>query len=295
MTTTTAFDHRASFPLPSPPDRAFRALVEPGELVRWFAEHASVELQVGGSFAFSGRATLGTPGPREARQTIVALEPGRLLAFRWPIHGIDTEVRWTIAPREAASTLDVVHAIRGPLPFGNPRHLIDDLWRLHAGNLAEHLRGGANVVLPDFSNPRPEVRLSIEIAAPPGKVFRALLEPALMNRWLGGAARVDLDRGEYSYGWRYPVNGKQVDGGPTRILELVENRKLVTDWPDWRGDPAQPATRVSWLLEPLGDGKRTRLTIVHDGFTHAADRSDYQQGWGEFAAQLRTVVESGAA
>jgi hypothetical protein len=91
--------------------------------------------------------------------------------------------------------------------------------------------------------------------------------------------RRDLERREISYGWHYTVEGRGVDGGPTRILELVENHKLVTDWPDWRGDPAKPSTRVTWLLEPLAGGKRTRLTIVHDGFAHAADRGDYQQGW----------------
>ena len=157
---------------------------------------------------------------------------------------------------------------------------------------AEHLRGGRNLVLPDFATERPEVRLSVEIAAPPAQGFRALLDPALMNRWLGGAARVDLERREISYGWHYTIEGRGVDGGPTRILELVENQKLVTDWPDWRGDPAKPSTRVTWLLEPLAGGKRTRLTIVHDGFAHAADRGDYQQGWGGFADQLVALLES---
>ena len=97
--------------------------------------------------------------------------------------------------------------------------------------------------------------------------------------------------GTCSYGWRYDIEGRSVEGGPTKILELVENEKLVTDWPDWRGEPDQPTTRVTWLLEPLGDGKVTRLTIVNDGFGAPVDRSDYQQGWFGFADQLRKLFE----
>ncbi|MFZ6185833.1 SRPBCC family protein [Nannocystis pusilla] len=288
------FEHRASFPLPVPPPRAFRALVEPSELSRWFAEHVTVEPRVGGSFAFHGRATLGAPGAGDATQRLVAFEPGAALAFSWKIHGVDTEVRWSVAPTEdpAKSTLEVVHTVRGALPFKRPPHVLDDLWRLHAGNLGDHLAGRtAGVVLPDFAGGRNEVRVSIDIKAPPAKVFRALLDPALMNRWLGGAAQVDLERRTYTYGWRYDIEGRSVDGGPTRIVELVEGEKLVTDWTDWRGEPDQPLTRVTWLLEPLAGGAGTRLTIVHDGFGAPVDRSDYQQGWYGFAEQLRKLFE----
>lgn len=169
-------EHRATFPLPAPIDRAFRALVEPDQLSRWFAESVGpVELAPGGAFPFHGRATLGTPDARAAIQTITAIEPGRVLAFRWAIHGVDTHVTWTVHP----------------------------------------------------------------------------------------------------------------DGEGARL----EDRRLVTDWGDWRGDPDQPATRVAWELEPLADGARTRLTLVHDGFAHVVDRSDYQQGWGHFADELRKVAE----
>jgi uncharacterized protein YndB with AHSA1/START domain len=88
------------------------------------------------------------------------------------------------------------------------------------------------------------------------------------------------------------MEGRQVAGGPTQIIELVDNEKLVTDWPDWRGDPDKPKTRVTWLLEALDGGKRTRVTIVRDRFEHPVDRSDYQQGWGFFADGLRNVAEA---
>jgi len=287
---TTRFEHHASFPLPVHPERAFRALVEPVELARWFAEHARVEPRPGGAFRFWGRATPGTATERDATQTTLAIEPGRAIAFSWTLWGAPTEVRWTIEAAEDGSKLDVVHVISGELPFANAKHAIDDLWRLHAGNLRAHLGGGDHVVLPDFTTDKPEVRVVIEIAAPPAKVFRALLDPAILDRWLHATARVDVASGEYSYGWNYDVDGKPVVGGPTRIIELVENNKLVHDWTDWRNDPAKPLTRVTWLLEPLAGGARTRLTLVHDGFAHPVDRSDYQQGWQGFLSALPAAL-----
>ena len=283
-----SFEHKASFPLPVSREQAFRALVEPAQLSAWLAEHVRIEPRVGGTFAFHGRGVLGD----DRSQTITAIEPGRLLAFRWTIHDVPTEVTWRIGEGKDAgsSTLEVVHHVRGTLPVRKAKHLIDDLWRYHHGNLSEHLGGGRNVVLPDLASERPEVRLSIEIDAKPAKVFRALLEPELMKRWLGGTPKVDVARREYAYGWSYDIEDRKVAGGPTRILELVENEKLVTDWPDWRGDPDKPDTRVTWLLEPLAGGTRTRVTIVHDGFERAIDRSDYQQGWTYFANGLAKVA-----
>ena len=289
------FEHKCKFPLPVARDRAFRALVEPKQLERWFAEHARVEPRVGGAFAFHGRGTFGTG------QTISAFEDGRMLAFKWSLYDVPTEVVLRIADGKDASssTLEVEHRVLGTLPVRKPKHLIDDLWRHHAGNLAEHLGNGEHVALPDLTSDRPEVRLSIEINAKPSKVFRALTDPTLMRRWLGlvenAMPRVDLAKREISYGWSYEIEGRQVAGGPTKILEVVENEKLVTDWPDWRGDPDKPATRVTWLLEPLDSGARTRVTIVHDGFEHPLDRSDYQQGWAYFAGELRKVAEDSAA
>jgi uncharacterized protein YndB with AHSA1/START domain len=282
------FDHKATFPLPASPERAFRALVEPAQLTRWFAETASVEPKLGGAFTFGGRGSIGSGG------SIIAFEAGRELAFRWTLHDVPTEARLRVVAgdKPESSKLEIEHRVMGVLRARDAKHFVDDLWRHYHGNLREHLEGGANVVLPDLASDRPEVRLAIEIDAKPAKVFRALLEPELMNKWLFGAARVDVARREYSYGWSYEHEGRKVAGGPTRIVEIVENEKLVTDWPDWRGDPDKPNTRVTWLLEALDGGERTRVTLVHDGFEQAIDRSDYQQGWAGFADGLRAVAEA---
>ncbi len=118
------------------------------------------------------------------------------------------------------------------------------------------------------------------------------MDPAALNRWIASAAVVEPRvGGSYSYGWKYKYAERDVIGGPTRILDYVENERLVTDWTDWRGQDERGLTRVAWMLENLGE--KTKVTLVHGGFTRAADLSDYPFGWGEFLGQLRKNVETG--
>ena len=70
----------------------------------------------------------------------------------------------------------------------------------------------------------------------------------------------------------------------------MENTKLVTDWPNWRGDPDMPAQRITWLLEAIGD--QTRVTLIHEPFERTTDLCDYPQGWAHFLSQLKAQVEA---
>jgi uncharacterized protein YndB with AHSA1/START domain len=295
MTTIAGWTHRHTCTLPASPARVFAALTMRQELCRWFAEDVAVDLRDGGAFAFWGRYTYGVPSAADARQRITRVEPDRLLAFRWQFDGVGSEVTVTLGrgdgdrgDREARLMLE--HRFdekRDDSHFGD---VVDDLWRLTIGNLGAHLRGGEGIVLPDYSDPSPEIRLSIVIDAPPERVFKALLDPAALNEWMAKAAEVEPRiGGRYSYGWTYRHGSREVNGGPTRILDLVPNERLVTDWPDWRGDPTKPPTRVAWLLEPVGE--KTRVTVVHGDFPRTVDISDYPFGWSKFLTRLKELIE----
>jgi uncharacterized protein YndB with AHSA1/START domain len=286
--------HRQTRTLPAAPPRVFEALTSPAELRRWFAEEVAVDPRLDGEFAFWGRHSYSAPVRPDSRRPITRFDRDRLLGFQWPFDGVDSEVVFALSVEADSppdqTTLALEHRFAATLPGPYGEELVDDLWRLTLGNLDAHLRGGAGIVLPDYSDPSPEVRLSIVIDAPIERVFKALVDPAALNRWIASAAEVEPRvGGRYSYGWTYEHGGRSIAGGPTRILDLVPNERLVTDWPDWRGDPTRPSTRVAWLLEPLGG--RTRVTVVHGGFARAADVSDYPFGWPGFLSQLKTHVE----
>jgi uncharacterized protein YndB with AHSA1/START domain len=286
--------HNFSFPMPmqAPAERLFAALTDPADLSKWFAQNVELEPREGGAFRFWGKSSYGAPTRTEAAQRFTTFEPGRRIAFTWPLHGETSEVTITVAPKDEA-TSDVAVSHRFPaIPAGVPRfpHLIDDLWRLTLGNLFVFLIEGAPAILPDYTDDEPIVRSSIFIAAPPEKVFRALVEPTLLEKWMGGKPEVDLQPGgKYVLGWSYEVEGRTVAGGPTRIIDLVPNRRMVTDWTDWRGDPSVPQQTIAWDLEAEGAG--TRVTLTHSGFLRTADISDYGMGWGHFLSQLKSTSE----
>ncbi len=110
--TSPTFEHHATFPLPVARDAAFRALVEPDQLERWFAEHVRIAARVGGAFTFHGRGALGSG------QTITALRSrAALLAFGWTLYDVPTEVCWRVSDgtESDTSTLEVDHRV-----FGRP-------------------------------------------------------------------------------------------------------------------------------------------------------------------------------
>lgn len=313
------WSNEASFPVPAPADRVYRALVDEAALREWFAEFAEVDARVGGDYRFWGRFTVGTPGGEEEGGRLIEMEADRSLAYEWRFLGVPSVVTFTLTPSEqgesptaeehgasagprddgaaasddrdrigAVTRVAIVHTLEGPIDRPRPEALVDDWWRLVLGNLTAYASGHGTVMRPDFADDRPEIRLSTLIEAPPSAVFRALIDPALLNQWIARDARVEPRiGGAFDLGWA-AAEGVEHEGAAMEILEFEPDARLAITWPDWRGDSAVPTQRVSWTLVPEGRG--TRVTLVHSGFVRAVDISDYPFGWGHFLEQMAQVV-----
>lgn len=295
----TGFTHDHSFPIPASPERLFRALTDERELTAWFAEKARVEPRVGGSYAFWGRHTVGTPTEEEADGEITELERDARLAYEWGVLGVPSTVSITLTPEETemgpATRVAIRHTLEQDLDRPRPKELIDDWWRFTLGNLMAHATEHGEVLRPDFADPEPEIRLSMRVDAPPSDVFRALTDPEALEQWMDAQDPVvePWVGGRYSLGWKYTCEGREVEGGPMEVLDIVPDERLVVSWGDWRGDPSVPTQSIEWRLEAEGEG--TRVTLVHSGFTRVVDFSDYPFGWGHFMSQMAQVAERYAA
>ena len=284
-----SFTMSHDFSITADPPRVFRALTDPDELMDWFAESSEVRLEKGGEYGFWGMYTPGTP---ESGQRIIDLEADKLLRYSWLLHGVDTVVTCTLAPAAKGTSLAIAHEVRGDLPLPRQKEYVEDFWRMMIGNLSQYIETGAPVEMQEVDSDAPEVVHLLHIDAPVELVFRALLEPERINQWFGSTNAIVDPRvgGTYNLGWKATIDGKEVAEGPTRILALVENERLVLDWPDWRGDPDIPAQTVSFSLAPDPKGG-TFVTFVHSGFQRAMDISDYGFGWLHFMNKLKSLVE----
>lgn len=287
-----SWTHEHSCTLSASPSDVFLALTDAPQLRCWFAEHVDVGRGVGAPFRFWGRHTMETSSAALATQRLTTWTPGRSIGFTWCIAGVDSVVEIALSADGDACHLHLRHSVSGTLPFKRERELIDDHWRYVLGNLAAHLGGGSGLSLPDFSDPAPAVFQTILIDAPRDVVFRTLTTPALINEWFDSKSSVVEAHvgGRYDIGWHYKIDGRDVHGGPTRIIEYVPNERLVLDWPDWRGDASVTGQTISFQLESVGE--KTRVTFVHAGFTRTADIGDYPFGWTYFMDKLMLVARA---
>jgi uncharacterized protein YndB with AHSA1/START domain len=278
--TTQTYTLRAS--IGAPPETVYAALTDPAALRAWLAEHAEVSLD-GGIFEFWGRFT---PEGERGRQRLLSAEAGRALSFAWRLQGAETEVAITLEPHEPGTRLTLTHSGVPPRASGDS-YWVRDLLMLSLANLASYCEGrgiGPRCDFTAFSDT--EARASVDIAAGPGEVFAALIEPAQLDRWIATGAVVEPHTGgRYDFGW---------DHGPVKILELEPDKVLAYSWRhSWDDEQGPASTVVRWELD--GSQGHTHLTIVHSGFGGTGRKTEgYQLGWMEFLASLQRMLEVGA-
>ena len=142
----------------------------------------------------------------------------------------------------------------------------------------------------------------VEIAAPPERVFQALIDRnQVMQWWTNKECGIEDFEMERKAGgrWRYDskegtvnVNGVTKFHCEGEVLEYDPPRELAYTWiANWHENKTLP-TVVRWELTRVAGGTRVRVT--HSGLAkEEVARRDYGKGWGGLVEQLRRFVESG--
>jgi uncharacterized protein YndB with AHSA1/START domain len=141
-----------------------------------------------------------------------------------------------------------------------------------------------------------ELRKTIEIDVPAHVVFGALTDPNELTHWFPDAGTFEPRVGGKFHFTFLAERHKEMPGNKDHhldgeLLEIVPNKKLVyTFIPDeeYRPDGVRPKpTVVTWSLEEIGKN-RTKVTLVHSGFTKEMDKhfKDVTAGWAYFTARL---------
>lgn len=141
---------------------------------------------------------------------------------------------------------------------------------------------------------------SIEIQAPPERVWRALTNRVEFSEWFQVTIEGEIAPGSEIWMTSVPSTHK---GQRFRVLvtEMTPPRRLAWRWHPGEIDPdvdyaREPMTTVTFTLEPSGRG--TRLSVAETGFDgislarRAKVHADNTQGWTEVLAWLQTYVEA---
>jgi uncharacterized protein YndB with AHSA1/START domain len=133
---------------------------------------------------------------------------------------------------------------------------------------------------------------TVEVAAPPERVYRALASSEVVDWWVRPGF---FDTREWTGdvraggGWRAAGVGR---GGPYvlegEFVEVDPPRTLVHTW-RLGGVPAPPTT-VTCLLEPVEGG--TRITLRQDGFTSPDVCAATAAGWETSFERLAELLAS---
>ncbi|MGU3500162.1 SRPBCC domain-containing protein [Mycobacterium sp. C31M] len=132
-----------------------------------------------------------------------------------------------------------------------------------------------------------EITRSIDIAAPPVKVWAALTEKDLIAQWFGDSAEFDpVVGGTGFFGWsdhgRFRVVVEQIEA-PTLLVYRWANEADADPGPD-------NSTVVRFELAPIPGG--TRLSLLETGFEALKNpESAHADNTGGWQAELDELVE----
>jgi len=141
---------------------------------------------------------------------------------------------------------------------------------------------------------------TIEVNAPPDRVWKALTTPADLSAWF----RVSIE-GDIAPGAEVWMTSKSPGHEGTRfqvrVTEMTPPRRFVWEWHPGAVDPAvdysrEPWTTVTFTLESSGRG--TRLSVSETGFNEislerrAKVFKDNSQGWAEVMVWIQKHAEA---
>ena len=140
---------------------------------------------------------------------------------------------------------------------------------------------------------------TIEVKAPPDRVWRALTSAEELSAWFQVSIEGAIAPGAEV--WMTSVHPQHAGQRfRVRITEMIPPRRFVWEWHPGEVDPGldysrEPRTTVTFTLEPSGRG--TRLSVSETGFDEislarrAKVYKDNSQGWPEVLVWLQKHVE----
>jgi len=158
----------------------------------------------------------------------------------------------------------------------------------------EHMQAERSAVAPAVDS---VIHISVQVAVPPARAFACFTDPALLTKWLTGAADIEQRvGGRYELFWQPddPENDSTIG---CRVTAFAPGQLLAFQWRSPRqfksfANTADPLTHVVVTFVPEGSG--TRIHLIHSGWRSSAEweeaRSWQAKAWTEAFDGLKIVA-----
>jgi uncharacterized protein YndB with AHSA1/START domain len=142
------------------------------------------------------------------------------------------------------------------------------------------------------------------MAAPPGRVWAALIDPEALVAWVppgGMTGRLERFDARPGGSYRMVLTYADASGAPgkatadsdiveTRFLDIVPGQRVVQAVDFVSDDPANAGTMtMTWEITAVGAG--TRVDIVAEGVPDGISAQDHAAGFASSLAKLAAYVE----
>jgi len=131
--------------------------------------------------------------------------------------------------------------------------------------------------------------------APLDRVYRAWSDVDEASKWLGpGDWRGTIKVSDMRPGNSYTIEMKHKDGDAvvaTGIYrEVVKRERLVYTWA-WLGEDGKPGPETLVTVTFRAVGKKTEITLKHEGFLEKESRDNHESGWNGCFDKLATYLQ----
>ena len=134
----------------------------------------------------------------------------------------------------------------------------------------------------------------IFIKAPPEQIWEAITKTEFRRLYFHGSSIESTFEPGSRVVSRSP-DGAEVWGDNT-VLECDPPWRYSQTWSSLYDSElaVEPESRVTWEIEPQGDGSYCKLTVTHDRLENSPKTAEkVSGGWLEIISGLKTVVETG--
>lgn len=132
------------------------------------------------------------------------------------------------------------------------------------------------------------IELTRVLSAPPERVYQALIDPRMLERWFPSRVEAEVRIGGKITFWFEALVSRddQEHFREGVFLELVPGRKVVYTF-----NLPEGKTLVTWILTPRGAG--TELKLVHSGFSEGpvSEMGNHSLGWTFYVGNLAGVLD----